>query len=383
MLSRRIVVFMSVVMCALCVASSICFGATNKKAKKVVLRKKLSTVTQQIKQKQAQIRQVRKTKAVVHNQLKSIQSKLNTTRHSILTTHQKLVIARREYQAKKAALDATKKRLKKRQSILGQRIRASYRMGNTGYISALLRAKSMNQLVSRGYVIGRIARYDNILISGIRSDIADAQKAEQALAVKNRQIASLEQQLSREAVTLKSKSNQKYAALDDVKSQQAELEQALNELEEVSHQITSSLRAMEQTPVGRRMAKMQFKGGFMRPVSGRVSSSFGMRKHPILGRVKLHTGVDLASGYGTPIHAAASGVVVYASYMRAYGNTVMINHGGGVTTLYGHCSSLNVRTGQDVKQGQVIARVGATGYATGPHLHFEVRRHGSPVCPPF
>ncbi len=383
MLSRRAAVVLSFIICICVIIASGCPAATTKTAKKKVLNTKLSTVNKQIRQKQAQIRQVKKTKAVVHSQLKTIQHKLNTTRHTILTTHQKLVIARAQYNAKKHELEVIRRRLKDRQALLSKRVRASYMQGNTGYLTALVRSKNMSQLVSRSYVIGRIARYDSGLIKEIKADVADAQSAEQQLAVKNREITRLEQQLQREAVTLKSKSNQKYAVLSDVKSQQRALEQALDELEEVSQQITSSLRAMEQTPVGRRMAKMQFKGGFLRPVSGRVSSRFGMRRHPILGRVKLHTGVDLASGYGTPIHAAASGVVVYSSYMRAYGNTVMINHGGGVTTLYGHCSSLAVRTGQDVKQGQVIARVGSTGYSTGPHLHFEVRRHGSPVCPPF
>lgn len=384
MLSRRIAMLFSMLICFSVIVSSAGVAVTAPKgAKKTVLRNKLSTVNQQIRQKQAQIRQVKKTKAVVHNQLKTIQHKLNTTRNTILTTHQKLAIARAQYNAKKHELEVIRKRLKDRQALLSKRVRASYMLGNTGYLTALIRSKNMNQLVSRSYVIGRIARYDSILIREIKGDVAEAQSAERQMANKNREIASLEQQLQREAVTLKSKSNQKYAVLSDVKGQQRELEQALNELEEVSQQITSSLRAMEQTPIGRRMAKMQFKGGFMRPVPGRVSSSFGMRRHPILGRVKMHTGVDLASGYGTPIHAAASGVVVYSSYMRAYGNAVIINHGGGITTLYGHCSSLAVRTGQDVRQGQIIARVGSTGYSTGPHCHFEVRRHGSPICPPF
>ncbi len=383
MLSRRATVVLSFIICLCVIIASGCPAAITKTAKKKVLHTKLSTVNKQIRQKRAQIRQVKKTKAVVHSQLKNIQHELNNTRHTILTTHQKLVIARAQYNAKKHELEVIRQRLKDRQALLSKRVRASYMQGNTGYLTAIVRSKNMSQLVSRSYVIGRIARYDSSLIRQIKTDVEGAQIAERSMANRNREITRLEQQLQQEAVTLKSKSNQKYAALSDVKSQQRELEQSLDELEEVSQQITSSLRAMEQTPVGRRMAKMQFKGGFLRPVPGRVSSPFGWRRHPILGRMKLHTGVDLASGYGTPIHAAASGVVVYASYMRAYGNAVIINHGGGVTTLYGHCSWLGVRTGEEVRQGQVIARVGSTGYSTGPHCHFEVRRHGVPVCPPF
>ncbi len=106
-----------------------------------------------------------------------------------------------------------------------------------------------------------------------------------------------------------------------------------------------------------------------------------MRYHPVLHVRKLHTGVDFGAATGTAIHAAASGVVLLAGYTRGYGNCIIIDHGGGVATLYGHCSWLGVSEGQSVKQGAVIGRVGATGYATGPHLHFEVRRNGVPVQP--
>src|SRR5207245_1044862 len=96
---------------------------------------------------------------------------------------------------------------------------------------------------------------------------------------------------------------------------------------------------------------------------------------------RMHTGVDIGAGYGSPIYAAASGEVIFAGYMRGYGNTVIIDHGGGVSTLYGHCSALLVHEGQGVSKGENIARVGSTGMATGPHLHWEVRRNGTPVNP--
>jgi murein DD-endopeptidase MepM/ murein hydrolase activator NlpD len=95
----------------------------------------------------------------------------------------------------------------------------------------------------------------------------------------------------------------------------------------------------------------------------------------------MHTGIDIGAGYGAPIHAAGGGEVIFSGYRNGYGNCVVIDHGGGVATLYGHCSSLNVSAGQVVRQGQLIAHVGSTGLATGPHLHFEVRHNGTPVNP--
>ena len=106
-----------------------------------------------------------------------------------------------------------------------------------------------------------------------------------------------------------------------------------------------------------------------------------MRYHPILGRRKLHTGDDLAVSYGSPFRAARGGTVLWAGWKKAYGNTVIVDHGGGVCTLYGHASKLNVSAGQSVNAGQYIGNVGSTGWSTGPHLHFEVRKNGKPIDP--
>lgn len=121
--------------------------------------------------------------------------------------------------------------------------------------------------------------------------------------------------------------------------------------------------------------------GWSTPARGRLSSRYGMRHHPILNRRKLHTGDDIAAPHGSPIKAAKSGRVLYSGWKRGYGNTVIIDHGGGVTTLYGHASKLGVQAGQPVKSGEYIGNVGSTGYSTGPHLHFEVRKNGRPVNP--
>ena len=122
-------------------------------------------------------------------------------------------------------------------------------------------------------------------------------------------------------------------------------------------------------------------GGWRMPARGRISSRFGMRYHPILHREKLHTGEDIAAGYGSPFRAARGGRVLYAGWQKAYGKTIIIDTGNGTTTLYGHASKLNVRAGQSVKSGQNIGNVGSTGWSTGPHLHFEVRKNGKPVNP--
>ena len=121
--------------------------------------------------------------------------------------------------------------------------------------------------------------------------------------------------------------------------------------------------------------------GFVRPVPGSITSVYGPRYHPILGYYRLHTGVDLAAGHGQPIRAARDGVVILANLWGGYGRTVVIDHGGGVSTLYAHQSSLSVSNGQTITAGTVIGKVGTSGHSTGAHLHFEVRVASEPVDP--
>lgn len=117
------------------------------------------------------------------------------------------------------------------------------------------------------------------------------------------------------------------------------------------------------------------------PVSGSLSSPFGYRIHPITGTRRLHAGIDISAGYGASIRAAGNGVVILAEWFGGYGNAIVVDHGGGLTTLYAHQSALNVSVGSAVTAGDVIGYVGSTGFSTGPHLHFETREFGTPVNP--
>jgi murein DD-endopeptidase MepM/ murein hydrolase activator NlpD len=120
---------------------------------------------------------------------------------------------------------------------------------------------------------------------------------------------------------------------------------------------------------------------FNKPVPGRITSSFGNRFHPILKTYRDHNGIDLAGSFGSRVEAAWSGQVIVAGYEKGYGNTVIIEHPGGRTSLYGHLSQISVEVGQDIRAGQKIGEVGQSGLSTGPHLHFEVRMDGNPVNP--
>lgn len=159
-----------------------------------------------------------------------------------------------------------------------------------------------------------------------------------------------------------------------IDAQIAEFEQELSALAREESSIRAAIQASSNPGPGS-------TGALLRPVPGAVSSGFGKRVHPITGGVKMHNGVDMNARMGDPIKAAEAGVVIVSGVKGGYGNAVMIDHGGGMVTLYGHQSKLGVSVGQTVSRGQVIGWVGSTGQSTGPHLHFEVRINGTPRNP--
>jgi len=154
----------------------------------------------------------------------------------------------------------------------------------------------------------------------------------------------------------------------------AEFDGELTALEREEASIRSKIRAASQ-PTGTK------PGQLLRPIPGRIESTFGPRVHPIYGNVRMHNGLDMDGSTGDPIRASAGGTVILVGVKGGYGNTVMIDHGGGMVTLYAHQSKIGVSVGQKVTAGQTIGYVGSTGVSTGPHLHFEVRIDGAPVDP--
>lgn len=165
--------------------------------------------------------------------------------------------------------------------------------------------------------------------------------------------------------------------LVEVRSKVKDFEAQIASLKKESDAIAAALRArqraQQKAPTG--------KGVLAPPVPGVVTSTFGPRKHPIFGTTRNHTGVDFSATTGTPVKAAADGVVFVAGERGGYGNTVIVDHGNTLATLYAHLSRVAVAEGAKVARGQVIGYAGSTGYSTGPHLHFEVRVNGNPVDP--
>ena len=220
-------------------------------------------------------------------------------------------------------------------------------------------------------------------------DVITVEKAQ--LEEDKRQLDALAAEAEKTRQEIAKKKAEQQKVLDAAKSNKAaaaQMEQDLNaQLASVRNLIQQRLAAAEAArQAAQQQAASDDEGGggsddnYVQgtgamgwPCSGPITSPFGYRTHPIFGTTIFHAGIDIGVDYGTPIHAADSGVVVYSGWISGYGNAVIIDHGGGISTLYGHNQSLAVSEGQSVSKGSVIAYAGSTGNSTGPHCHFEVR----------
>lgn len=290
-------------------------------------------------------------------------------------------LAQQEAKQKQLLADLAKanEELAERRKLVQARLRSMYVMGDQTVLSVYLGVEEMGDFVARQGIMERVMEADRRLFQELiqlQRKVA-AMKAEQDQTVA--QIRQLKARQLQERERLTEARAKKRQILRAVNQDKAKLQREYDAMDAESRRIENQLAALYAAQGGG--TPVPFRGRFMRPVGGRLSSGFGNRRHPILGTTRLHAGLDFASPSGTPIRAAASGTVVSAGSMRGYGNTVIIDHGGGYSTLYAHCSRLMVRSGQRVNQGQVIAAVGSTGLSTGPHLHFEIRVNGRPVNP--
>jgi murein DD-endopeptidase MepM/ murein hydrolase activator NlpD len=259
------------------------------------------------------------------------------------------------------------------------------------YAAVVQSSTTPRDVFAATYYLGGMLREDRAVLDHfveLKNQVAAmtremAARAEEARAVRDQLIADRDrvETVRAQAVAARAaardEEDREQALLQEVRDRKTDFERELSLLQAESSAIGDMLRSLQagQSPAPRR------KGTFKAPVNGPISSPFGPRVHPILGDVRVHTGVDYAAGMGQPIRAAGAGVVVWAGPRGGYGNLVAIDHGGGLATLYGHQSRIEATVGLRVKTGQVIGYVGSTGMATGPHLHFETREFGVPVDP--
>jgi len=353
--------------------------ATPKKA--VVLKSKLSSIEQKIAKVKQKLRKTEGKRRTVLGELNFTEQKLAVAQGIVSRNKLQLLDARSDLAVTNARLARTQKQLHRRRSLLRTRVVDIYEGEDLNYANVVLGSADMWSFLTRAYYLKKILDSDTTLIGEINRYKAqiEADKARQTHRVT--QIASLQADLIVRRDEVAGLADEKRDQLQAIEHDKELTQQALDEFEAESNRVQAMLQRLYSGQKSKYRYAGTFSGGLMRPCAGRISSPYGYRCHPISGIYKLHTGVDIAARTGTPIQAAADGVVMVSGYLRAYGNTVIIDHGSKVSTLYGHCSALLVRPGQSVKKGETIARVGSTGWSTGPHCHFEKRINGKAVNP--
>ncbi len=333
--------------------------------------------------------------AAVQRQLDAAQAKVTALEG------QQRVVEGRLADARQALADAKDE--------LGRQAIAAYtgQSEAANYASMLLKSSNLGDLASKRSYLRAVVGSQADAISAterLRDEVGDLGKqldASRAEAQGARDLVAGQRatlQVSRDAqaaarAQVQAEINQTSKLRAEVLARKDEFEAQVGSLEKESAAIAETLRqrqlaaeaaarAAAANPSGAPAALTKAPGRLIVPVPGApITSPFGYRIHPIYGTARLHTGIDYGADEGTPIRAAADGVVVSAGWYGGYGNATIIDHGGGIATLYGHQSVINVSAGQKVTQGQTIGRVGCTGDCTGPHVHFEVRVNGDPVNP--
>ena len=339
----------------------------------------LSQIRKQIEQKKSELNENQKKQSDLVDQMTSLEQQINSKESDIAKLDSAISEAESQLVVLEEELAEAEEKVNTQNENLNARLRNMYKNGSIGFVDVLLDSGSFSEFLTNLDLVEKVYASDQEVLKGLQDayDEIDKKKTEVEAAKKELDASkALAEQEKSELEANKSEVEKKKAAIAaDAKENQ----KMLNKLEADAAALTSTIKSQ-----GSSSTTSKYTGGQMAwpaPSYTRISSYFAGRIDPITGKKSTHGGLDLASPYGTAIVAANPGKVIIAGYHYSYGNYVVIDHGGGVSTLYGHSSKLLVSKGQTVSRGQRIANIGSTGRSTGPHLHFEVRINGKRVDP--
>ena len=277
------------------------------------------------------------------------------------------------------SLKTIQKRYNHQNELLKKRIVYMYEAGETKYLDVLLNSKSIVDFITRYYLIQEIAQYDRDFLNDIKKEKDEIEKIEESLKTSKGTLKEIKAEQKKLAISLENAKVVKSGYVNNLNEEEIKIQ------EEISiYQKELDLIELDVLMAALESNGSQYVGGtFAWPAPGyyTITSPYGMRLHPVIKSYRNHSGMDIGAPMGSYAIAANDGVVTKSMYSNSYGNMIMIDHGGGVTTLYAHGSELIARVGDKVKRGDAIMKVGSTGWSTGPHLHFEIRINGQTIDP--
>lgn len=323
----------------------------------------------------------------IHRQEQSAKQQLGTTQSSIHATATEIALQEKRLQQASQQLKRLEQELAKtaatyqvQQRAMVARLRFLQRQRGSDGLAVLLQSQNLNDFLDRRYQLQRVYQSDRQLLAHLKRETdAIEQKRNQVESQKN-EIALIRQQLQAQKLDFQQDAKEQQTLINRLRLDRKALEAAEEQLAKDSDNIAALIQQRLGT-FNPGINWQRGKGVLSYPCDAPLTSGFGYRMHPILGYTKFHSGLDFGADYGTPIRAAGPGKVLFAGWYGGYGQTVILDHGNQITTLYGHAEEIYVSEGQTIQRGTPIAAVGSTGLSTGPHLHFEVRVSGEPIDP--
>lgn len=341
------------------------------------LKKKQKSLNEQIKNTQNEIKAIEQQTKDVSKQIADLDVKMDSATNELDKVEKELENLEKNIEKSTAELKEAEEKIGDKKDTFNKRLRVMYKNGNVGYLEVLLSSANIKDFLSRQDMIKAIAKHDTELIEYMKEqrDIIETKKTELEMQKNAVQVSKTKLEARRR--DLAKATREKEDLMGRLQKDKAAYEKEYDKLNDYAKEIESQIVKLQRNTG-------PYSGGTMAwPVPGysRISSPYGYRIHPVFKTKKLHTGIDIPAPTGTKITAAQGGTVIYSGTLGGYGKTIMLDHGGGIVTLYGHNSSLVVKEGQEVKKGDTIAKAGSTGVSTGPHCHFEVRKNGAYVDP--
>ena len=332
---------------------------------------KLSDLNSQINSLQKELKEGKSEESKLNSQLKNLdnlikeaEAEVANLQRDIESTQAKVAEAQKQLDAKQAEMD-------QQNEDMGERVRTMYKNGDVGTLEILLGSESLTDFMTNLDMTQKIFDNDVQVLEEMEAQYKE-------MEVYKNQLATLQRQLENKQADQATKKKELATSRGNIAEMRSQVAGENKDLEKQVDALNAEANAIK-AEILRLQGGGSYTGGTMlwpAPASHRVTSPFGYRIHPILGTRKLHTGVDIGVGTGSQVLAANAGTVIKAAWNNSYGYMVMVDHGGGIVTLYAHNSQLKVKAGDTVARGDLLALSGSTGMSTGPHLHFEVRVNG-------
>ncbi len=338
---------------------------------------KLQDVSRQIETQQNNLSQTKQQEKSIMEQLQDLEQAMVIKEQQIKTLATEIESLEGDISRTEAEIKVSEEELQVQVDYLCERLIVMYEDGmDVSYLEVLFSATDIKDFLSRYDLLRYVVEQDMGLIDSINKHKRALDIKKSDLEIQQGELISKREVQRSQRSELAAQSSQKKELLSSVRQEKNSYERALQELERTSRELEAMIRASQS---GEQLGTGVYT--WPTPGYGAITSPYGMRFHPILKTRKLHTGVDIGAPSGAKIVAADTGKVILVGWQGGYGQTIIIDHGAGMSTLYAHQSRFAVSSGQTVAKGQVIGYVGSTGWSTGPHLHFEVRINGNPTDP--